>query len=153
MKILLVSLVTIGAVAVFVGYVVVRQKRNDARFVAWLRQRNDTIVVKNVHFARARIQTDNHHLTQRKCGELLVGPAFVILPVVTPAALYNTASGRRGVRGITWSAAIDQAKVLDENSLQIDCRLPDDGKGFSRITFEGVLSDSNRNEILRRVGL
>lgn len=77
----------------------------------------------------------------------------MVLPNATPAALYSKAKGRKGVRGITWSSAIDHAQVLDEGSLQIDCRLPDDLKGFSRITLEGILSDSNRDEILRRLGL
>jgi len=152
MKIILVTLITCGFVAVWVTHVIILQRRTDGRFVEWLRGQPNTILLKNVHFAHERI-SDNHHVPHRNCGDLLVGIAFVVLPSVTPAALYSTAKGRKGVRGPTWSSAIDHAQVLDEGSLQIDCRLPDDLKGFSRITLEGVLSDSNRAEILRRLGL
>jgi hypothetical protein len=151
MKIILVTLVTCSFVAVWVTHVVILQKRNDNRFVDWLRGQPDTILLKNVHFAHERIGV-NHYTAHRKSGDLLVGSGFVVFPSVTPAALYSKAKGRKGVRGITWSAAIDRVDVLGEDALQIDCRLPDDLKGFSRITFEGILSDSSRDEILRRLG-
>lgn len=152
MKILL---IIIGVLAVFVAYVTIRQTRNDNRFVDWLRGQADTILLKNVRFVHEQISIDHphyHYSTRQECRELLVGNAFVMLPTTgTPAALYNTALSPQGVSGITWSIPIEHSKVLDENSLQIKCRLPSDENGFSRITFEGILSDSNRDEILRRL--
>jgi hypothetical protein len=152
MKIILATLITSGLVAVWVAHVVILQRRIDNKFVKWLRGQPNTILLKDVHFAHERVN-DSHPVPHRKRGDLLVGSAFVVLPSVTSAALYSTAKGRKGVRGTTWSSAIDHAQVLDEGSLQIDCRLPDDLKGFSRITLEGILSNSNGEEILRRLGL
>jgi len=144
-----------GVLAVFVAYVAIRQKRSDNRFVDRLRAHADTIILKNVRLVRESIGTARHYhsSTQQECPEVLVGSVFVMLPTTgTPAALYNAALSPKGVSGITWSIPIRHSKVLDENSLQIECRLPSDENSFSRITFEGILSDSNRDEILRRLG-
>jgi hypothetical protein len=85
-------LIIVGVLAVFVAYVVIRQKRYDNRFVDRLRGQADTIILKNVRLVRESIGYHGYHSsTQQKCRELLVGSAFVILPGGTPAGLLKDA--------------------------------------------------------------
>jgi hypothetical protein len=156
MKIIFIIVGTLAVFAAYVAYIVIDQKRGDNRFVDRLRGQADTIILKNIRLVHERIgkgHHDYHYSTQQECRELLVGSAFLMLPGGTPTALYNVALSPKGVSGITWSIPIEHPKVLDQDSIQIECCLPNDDYGFSRITFEGILSDSNRAEILRRLGL
>ena len=54
-----------------VAYAVIRQKRNDNRFVHRLRGQADTIILKNVRLVRESIGYHGcHYSTQQKCREL-----------------------------------------------------------------------------------
>jgi hypothetical protein len=130
------------------------QKKKDQRFIDHLRSQEGTLIL-SVPFTHERFSSDGNELFDLRTSEnhnVMVGNGFMVItePIV---AFYNKDMLKDGVDRITWSIDINQAKIVEKDSLEIKCILPDDESTYSLFTFSSNPTGGNREKVVNKLGL
>jgi hypothetical protein len=144
-------------------YGLAREKRNLEK----LKKQEDSLLLKlSVKHDRV-IAPENTviHSATYDVRTYVISNGFIVVPFRTPTALYNKDICPNGSPDISWNVEMEKCRITNDDSLQIDCELPDDHdfdldllndpekRVISRFTFINMLHGANKTKVLHRLGL